>query len=302
MADTTQPYFSIVVPCYNAMPYLARTIDFVLNQSYGNFELIIINDGSTDDTEDYLFNIDDQRLKIVTIENSGGPARPRNIGIKIARGKYISFLDADDIWYSDKLKIIYQKIIELGDFDLITNSELLNNQLTKQKRVLNYGVGSKNKYKELLLWGNRFSPSATFINLDFLRKVSIEFDERIEYSTVEDYDFWLNLHRHDINSYHVTQVLGEYLIHGSNSISNVERHYENFHTMIQNHLNSQSFLNRMIAQHIIKTRMTMSKLQVLKLFDIEASKKIIIYSKLILSPITVILILVKLKINKMKYK
>ena len=96
------PTISVVIPCYNAEQTIQETISSVLAQTFTDFEILVINDGSTDGTVSVLKQIVDDRLKVFSVENSG-PQRSRNRGIEKARGEYIALIDADDLWTSDKL-------------------------------------------------------------------------------------------------------------------------------------------------------------------------------------------------------
>jgi glycosyltransferase involved in cell wall biosynthesis len=96
------PKISVIIPAYNSEQTIRETITSVLNQTFTDFELIVINDGSTDNTLSLLQNISDNRLKIHSYEN-GGLATARNRGITRASGEFLSFLDADDLWTPDKL-------------------------------------------------------------------------------------------------------------------------------------------------------------------------------------------------------
>jgi glycosyltransferase involved in cell wall biosynthesis len=97
------PKVSIVIPAYNAMAYLPQTIDSVLNQTFTDFELLVINDGSSDNIIEWLSQIKDSRISLISQENQG-VANARNIGIFRAKGEYIAFLDADDLWDKTKLE------------------------------------------------------------------------------------------------------------------------------------------------------------------------------------------------------
>lgn len=97
------PLISVVIPAYNAEKTIKATVESVLNQTFSDIELIVINDGSKDSTLNILSNIKDSRLKVISHSNSG-PQISRNRGIKEATGEYISFLDADDLWTPDKLE------------------------------------------------------------------------------------------------------------------------------------------------------------------------------------------------------
>lgn len=98
-----KPTVSVVIPAYNAERTIAETVNSVLTQTFIDFELIIINDGSTDNTLDVLEQFKDPRIKVFSFENSG-PQKSRNRGIKKAQGTFISFIDADDLWKADKLQ------------------------------------------------------------------------------------------------------------------------------------------------------------------------------------------------------
>ncbi|MBW4611987.1 MAG: glycosyltransferase family 2 protein [Desmonostoc vinosum HA7617-LM4] len=94
---------SVIIPAYNAMKYLPETLTSVTTQTFSDFEIIIVNDGSSDGIEDYISQTTDARVKIISQENKG-LAAARNAGITNAQGEYIAFLDADDIWEPTKLE------------------------------------------------------------------------------------------------------------------------------------------------------------------------------------------------------
>jgi teichuronic acid biosynthesis glycosyltransferase TuaG len=97
---------SIVTPVHNAGSFIAQTIDSVIAQSYSNWELLLINDRSTDNSVDIIehYTSSDQRISRFELDNGYGPAKARNYGIRHAKGRYIAFLDADDEWLPEKLE------------------------------------------------------------------------------------------------------------------------------------------------------------------------------------------------------
>lgn len=97
------PKVSVIIPAYNAMKYLPETLESVLNQTFTNFEVFIVNDGSSDDILEWSNQIADSRVKFISQENQG-TAVARNTGILKSTGEYIAFLDADDIWEPTKLE------------------------------------------------------------------------------------------------------------------------------------------------------------------------------------------------------
>ena len=107
------PEVSVIVPVYNVEAYLAQCIDSILAQDYRNFELILVNDGSTDNSGAICerYAAQDRRIRVITQENSG-PSTARNTGIKAACGKYIVFVDADDWADADYLSILVDNMSE----------------------------------------------------------------------------------------------------------------------------------------------------------------------------------------------
>lgn len=107
---------SVIIPCYNAEAYIEKTIDSLYAQTYQNFEVVFINDGSTDGTITFLQKYYEKwsdRTQIITVEN-GGPSRARNLGLDKATGKYIIFLDSDDYVANDYIEILYSAAEENG--------------------------------------------------------------------------------------------------------------------------------------------------------------------------------------------
>lgn len=102
MAETM---VSVLLPTYNRQSLLHMAVESVLGQTYPHFELIIVDDGSTDNTEEYVRSLTDERIRYYKLEENGGQAKARNYGIELARYDYIAFEDSDDRWLSDKLAI-----------------------------------------------------------------------------------------------------------------------------------------------------------------------------------------------------
>lgn len=103
------PEISVILPVFNGERYIRKSIESVLNQSFRNFELIIINDGSTDGTADIIASFDDDRIEIINQSNQG-PGAARNNALKIANGEYVMYLDSDDWFCPDALDIAYREI------------------------------------------------------------------------------------------------------------------------------------------------------------------------------------------------
>lgn len=98
------PKASIIIPAYNAASFIDRTLESIVGQSFKDYECIVIDDGSTDDTASRVRALGDSRFRVITIENSGGPAIPRNIGLSAAEGEYVFIFDSDDIMLPQKVE------------------------------------------------------------------------------------------------------------------------------------------------------------------------------------------------------
>ncbi|WP_298555153.1 glycosyltransferase family 2 protein [uncultured Algibacter sp.] len=118
------PFFSVIIPLYNKEEQIEHTIKHVLKQSFSDFEIIIVNDGSTDKSLEKVESISDSRINIYSQENAGASSA-RNFGISKANGKYMALLDADDVWYPNHLEEHYKSISAFTDADLFCNAYAL---------------------------------------------------------------------------------------------------------------------------------------------------------------------------------
>lgn len=105
VAAAMLPLVSIVIPTYNRSAFLRRAVESVVAQSYQNWELIVADDGSTDDTAGWVSGLADPRIRILPLDHSGNPGRVRNQALKDARGRFVAFLDSDDWWEQEKLSL-----------------------------------------------------------------------------------------------------------------------------------------------------------------------------------------------------
>ena len=159
------PFFSIVIPTYNQSNYLETALTSVFEQKFKNYEVIVVDNYSKDETYKVIKNF---KKKIIykKIRNNGVIAKSRNLGIKLSKGKWIAFLDSDDYWTADKLEKNFQ-IINSKDCDVVCNSEWIINSERKTKKVWCYGPYTKDFYKKLLKFGSRNSTSASIVKKKF---------------------------------------------------------------------------------------------------------------------------------------
>lgn len=186
-----KPLISIITPIFNGEKYILETIQSVLNQTYTNWEMIIVDNKSTDNSIEVIKTVCDDRIKIIHLEyNSGGPARPRNVGLDNAKGEYIAFLDADDVWDKSKLKnqifFLKENNIEFTSSDCIliddVNDEI---QLGFLSRI--YSKFIKKKTLCDVIKNNFILTSSVLIKKTLLK----HFNEDKKYIAVEDFDMWL---------------------------------------------------------------------------------------------------------------
>ncbi|WP_276974283.1 glycosyltransferase family A protein, partial [Flavobacterium filum] len=102
-----QPFYSIIIPLYNKEKAIEKTLKSVFQQSFTDYEVLVINDGSTDKSEEKVKRFSDERLRLISTENRG-VSQARNLGISESKGKLVAFLDADDYWFPNHLQSVFQ--------------------------------------------------------------------------------------------------------------------------------------------------------------------------------------------------
>ena len=162
------PLVSVVIPTFNHDIFIKRAVCSVLNQTYKNIEVIVVDNHSTDTTDEILSSMGANNITVLKINNDGVIAASRNLGISQARGEWIAFLDSDDFWYEDKLKVSIDAIKENGSIDVCCTNEQRVNELTGNNSVMIYGPYCSDFYASLLINGNCLSPSAVIVKKNFL--------------------------------------------------------------------------------------------------------------------------------------
>jgi glycosyltransferase involved in cell wall biosynthesis len=248
----TSPFFTVIIPTYNRASKLIIGLKSVLDQTFKDFEVVIIDDGSTDNTGNLIkTECEDTRISYFWQEGSKSPANPRNKGILKARGSWIALLDSDDVWYPDKLAIVYDKIQTQSIIDVICHNERLCDNINNTFRHISHfnkaeyifrNKYSNNIYKNMLIGWNCLSPSATSIKKSFLIENNILFNESPEFTIVEDYDFWLSLAKNGAVFEFIDKTLGNYVVDGENIYGNWHRYINNLENLYEHHaFNVQNF-------------------------------------------------------------
>ncbi|MDE6559255.1 MAG: glycosyltransferase [Muribaculaceae bacterium] len=198
------PLVSVITPCYNASEYISDAIKSVVNQSFSDWEMIIVDDGSNDNSAEIIksFVSADNRIKYIRLDiPSGSPSLPRNVGIDNSKGKYIAFLDADDMWLPEKLSQQIKAMEEEGwdlcysYYEKIDDDGKRDNRIIKTKRVSTY---------RSLLKSNSI-PCLTSI----VAKAAIG-DTRFKQISQEDFCFWLDILKKGFVAHNICEVTALY--------------------------------------------------------------------------------------------
>ena len=207
----------------------------MLRQDCGDFELIIIDDGSGPGVAELVESFEDPRIRYEWHENSGGPARPRNRGIALAQGEWICFLDHDDVWSPNKLSRVKDVIEANSVLDMIFHNEYHVDDSGKVLRSVVSGPVEANLYRKMLVWGNRFSTSAVALRRSFLEENHLTFSEDPAFVTAEDFDLWLRVTCLPSTIVGVDDVLGAYFGE-SGASTDFERHIQARHEVVRHHV------------------------------------------------------------------
>jgi glycosyltransferase involved in cell wall biosynthesis len=207
---------SVVIPTYNRASDLKRALKSVLYQTYFNWEVLVIDNYSTDGTNELISEINDARIKLFKIKNEGVIAASRNLGIRLSSGEYIAFLDSDDFWESEKLKVSLKFLKEGADIiyhDLYLFKTITQNIFIRKAKTQ---VLTTPVYNNLIAKGNALNTSSVVVKRDLLFKINL-FSEDKDLLAMEDYDAWLKISKFTNKFTRITQTLGYYWIGGGNT-------------------------------------------------------------------------------------
>lgn len=181
---------SVIIPTYNRSNFIKKTIKSVLNQTYQYFEIIIIDDGSEDNTKQVVDSFKDSRIKYHWRENCGHPGKVRNVGLKNAKGEFIAFLDSDDFWFPSKLKEQISILKNLQEILLVCTNGLIYG--SKSSDIF-YPIKTDNfiSLKDLLI-ENLVITSSALMRREVVNMIGF-MDENPILKSGQDYDYWLRL-------------------------------------------------------------------------------------------------------------
>ncbi len=193
--DPGNPLISVVITSFNSEKFIEEAVISVLNQTFQKFEIIIVDDQSTDNTRGIVKNISapDNRIKFHSISHSGKPSTVRNYGIAQAKGEYIAFLDGDDIWEKHKLEEQLNSIQKNRDAVLVYSASITvgANIFSPYFEVLPLLHKAARSKSDLIQKGNSIPLSTVLVSKKYL-DMAEGFDEDPELK-IEDFDLWLRL-------------------------------------------------------------------------------------------------------------
>ena len=209
MNDVGNTLISVVIPTYNHARYLGRALQSVLNQTYTNWEVIVIDNHSTDNTDEVMASFANSHITYLKIHNNGVIAASRNAGIRAAKGKWVAFLDSDDWWVSRKLELSFEA--------LKTGADLVYHDLyivrSPNQTIFNERINStKPRYPlfhTFLLTGMSVPNSSVVVSRELLIQIGGESEKR-DLISVEDYDTWIRLSRLTEKFLRIPECLGYY--------------------------------------------------------------------------------------------
>ena len=244
MNNKLDPKISVVIPTYNEACFLPRSINSVLNQTYKNIEVIVVNDGSSDDTESVVNSFSDTgRVKLINQVNSG-VSRARNNGVENSSGELIAFIDSDDYWLKDKLEKQIEVYNAHNDLVLITAAERLvdvNENLISSPPLKIRCFDKPCNYRDHFLYGNSsigFSPTSWMMPKMIFNQLG-GFKEGI---ISEDYEFLIRLT--EIGDFYViSERLVDYTVRSNSLIrSDMSREYLSLIHVISLHREKYNFV------------------------------------------------------------
>jgi teichuronic acid biosynthesis glycosyltransferase TuaG len=229
------PKFSVIIPTHNRSKALCRCLDSLMKQTYTNFEVIVCDDGSTDNTREIVELYKDKLfISYDYSENWGGPAKPRNKGIDLANGEWLCFLDSDD-WYTNN-RMEYLSKIDLNNYDLVYHDlTIVKNGLveknTKSRQL------KPDAFHDLLFNLNAIPTSSTCVRTSRVREAG-GFSLNKEIIGLEDFDLWIKMAKRGIRTKYIPLALGYYAIGNDNITFKDERQINRFKIFYNLHINT----------------------------------------------------------------
>ncbi len=218
---------SVVIPAYNSMLYLPETVESVLKQTFSDFEVLIVNDGSSDQIVEWASGLVDPRVKLISQENQGTPGA-RNTGIAHAQGEYVAFLDADDLWEPTKLEKQVRCLEDNPAVGLVNTWTVLVDQLGLPTGKVATPQAEGDVWKQISVYQFLIC-SSVLVRRCCFETVGL-FDRNLLFS--EDWDLWIRIASHYSFAV-IKQPLVRYRVHPNNKSKDWRMLLQDAHTIIE---------------------------------------------------------------------
>ena len=278
-------FFSIILPTFNREKKIIRAINSVIDQSYNNWELIIIDNKSNDRTRELVANLKCEKIFFHEIENKGVIAKSRNLGIDKSKGNYLCFLDSDDWWDRDKLKYVCDKAINGYSFIYHNHYIYSPKNFLKKRRIYCRNL-KKPILDDLIDNGPAFATSSVVVNKDIFKKIS-NFNINKNCIAWEDWDAWLKFSKIDQSFCRINKTLSTVMNDGTNLLDN-ELRIKNINFFTNEYLiNSKNTPNWCLYSLLVsqfnlslinETKLTLKKIKFFKLSLIQKLNLIKIFT------------------------
>lgn len=237
--NNIKPLFSIVIPTYNRSSDLVRCLNSLVSQNFKDFEVIVCDNASIDNTKEVIDKYDKLlNLKYLFLtENSGGPARPRNVAAESANGEWVCFLDSDD-WYMDT-KLEYVSKLNLDEFDFIYHDLNIIQNGKLLKIMKSRELSQKDAYHDLL-YGSYGIPTSSVCVRKKIFLESVGFAEQKELIGLEDYHLWIELAKLGTRFKYIPLPLGNYFLGNENLSLNDESRITRYRFLFQKFIDAET--------------------------------------------------------------
>lgn len=227
------PDVAVVIPTYNHAALLQEALESVCAQTVTDWEAVVVNNDSADDTVEVVRSFGDPRIRLTNFRNHGVIGASRNEGVRLTTGRLIGFLDSDDTWDPQKLERVIERFRHDPDLELVCHDEwVIGPDRGRGGRILRHGPSTR--YEDLLFKGCCLSPSATAIRRSTFLAVG-GFSEDPRFVSAEDYDLWLRLGQRGCRMEYLHEVLGSYRVHDQAFTNSIQRHCEQSFNVLEAH-------------------------------------------------------------------
>lgn len=205
------PLVSVFIAAFNAEEYIYHALDSIVNQTYKNLEIIIVNDGSKDNTLEIINSFKDKRIRLINLETNKGIPYVRNVGLKNANGKYLVIMDSDDISYLHRIE--KQVYFMESNPNIVASGALYEYYGSKLKRKPNVTFITPEQIKIRMLFSSPIANPTAIIRMDTIKKNNLRYNSK--YFVAQDYDMWFQLSKYGDLSI-LPEILLKYRIGHSN--------------------------------------------------------------------------------------